>query len=232
MKKISVIAQTKEKYISFSKSIPVDEIINYKGKTEKVFIKLRFLDSFRFIGESLEKLANSLDSSQCFEIQKRFSDKKKFQLIRQKGVFPYSFVDSLKKLENEELPTIDDFYDELRNEQIKTEEYDRALEVWKIFECKKLADYAIVYLISDCLILTDFFEAFRSVALNLFKLDPAQYYTAPGLSWDAMLKITEVKLELLTDVDMLHFFKNNGICHCSMTISFSKILIQSNHPLT
>ena len=55
--------------------------------------------------------------------------------------------------------------------------------------------------------------------IKLYKLDPAHYFTSPGLSWDAMLKFTNVKLELLTDIDMLHFFKNSirgGICHCSV----------------
>lgn len=216
--KIDVIAQTKEKYISFSKSIFVDTI-KIKEKIKQVYIKLRFLDSFRFVSDSLEKLAESLEPTQCIEIKKYFSDKNKFDIIRQKGVFPYSYVDCMEKLDQNHLPSKDDFFDKLRNQNINTEDYNRAIKAWETFECETLKDYALVYLISDCLILTDFFEAFRTVALRLFKLDPAQYYTAPGLSWDAMLKVTDVKLELLTDIDMLYFFKNNirgGICHCSV----------------
>lgn len=64
-----------------------------------------------------------------------------------------------------------------------------------------------------------FFRTCRSVAIGLFKLDPAKYCTAPGLNWHGMLKITDIKLELLTDIDMLHFLKNNvrgGNYHCSI----------------
>ena len=64
-----------------------------------------------------------------------------------------------------------------------------------------------LYLISDVLLLADVFEEFRSVCLENYQLDPAWYYTSPGLAWDAALKKTEVKLELLTDPDMLLMFE-------------------------
>jgi len=57
--------------------------------------------------------------------------------------------------------------------------------------------------VSDVLLLADTFENFRSVCLQTYKLDPAWYCTSPGLSWDAMLKMTKVELELLSDYDML-----------------------------
>ena len=50
---------------------------------------------------------------------------------------------------------------------------------------------------------TDVFENFRDICIKNYKLDPAHYYTAPGLAWDASLKVTEVKIELLSDIDML-----------------------------
>ena len=63
--------------------------------------------------------------------------------------------------------------------------------------------YHDVYLESDVLLLADVFENFRNVCLKNYKLDPAWYYTSPGIAWDAALKITGVELELLTDPDML-----------------------------
>lgn len=217
---VDVIAQTKEKYISFSKNILVDSIYNYEKKKEgKVFFKIRFLDSFRFVSESLESLSNNLDSDQCIEIKKKFKDKLKFDIIRKKGVFPYSYIDDIDKLKEKNLPSKVDFFDKLSNEEISDTDYERAKNVWDIFECKTLEDYATIYLISDCLILTDFFESFRTLCLDKYKLDPAQYFTAPSLSWDAMMRSTRVKLELLVDIDMIHFLKKNirgGICHCSV----------------
>ena len=60
----------------------------------------------------------------------------------------------------------------------------------------------------DVLQLADVFENFRDICLENYKLDPAWYYTSPGLAWDAMLKRTGATLELLTDVNMLLMFKN------------------------
>ena len=67
---------------------------------------------------------------------------------------------------------------------------------------KHLQDYHNFYNETDVLLLADVFENFRNLCLENYKLDPAHYYTAPGLAWDAALKITKVKLELLSDIDM------------------------------
>ena len=66
-----------------------------------------------------------------------------------------------------------------------------------------MRDYHDLYNQSDVLLLADVFENFRDVCLKNYNLDPAWYYTAPGLAWDAALKITRVELELLSDPDML-----------------------------
>lgn len=215
---IDVIAQNKEKYISFSKSVHVSDTVDMKGKLRKVFVKLRFLDSFRFMAMSLEKLGANLDDDQCREVRKYFPDNEQFKLLRQKGVFPYSYVENFTKLNEVQLPRPEDFYDSLKDEQICEKDYKRAQEVWNLCKCATLGEYSDIYLKSDVLLLTDIFENFRILCLQHYKLDPAHYYTAPGLSWDAMLRMTEVKLELLTDVDMLHFFKKGmrgGVSMCS-----------------
>jgi len=61
---------------------------------------------------------------------------------------------------------------------------------------------------TDVLLLADVFENFRDVCLENYGLDPTWYYTSPGLSWDAMLKCTKIKLQLISDHDMLLFIKN------------------------
>jgi len=55
---------------------------------------------------------------------------------------------------------------------------------------------------TDAVLLADVFENFRKACMKKYGLDPAHYYTAPGLSWDARLKKTGVELELLTDLNM------------------------------
>ena len=66
-----------------------------------------------------------------------------------------------------------------------------------------MKDYHKLYNLSDVLLFADIFENFRSICMNLYELDPAWYFSAPGLAWDATLKITKVQLELLSDPDML-----------------------------
>ena len=70
-----------------------------------------------------------------------------------------------------------------------------------------MGEYHDLYLGSDVLLLADVFESFRKTCLQYYKLDPCHYFTSPGLSWDAMLKMTNIKLELMTDIDMFQFIK-------------------------
>ncbi|CAH1101722.1 unnamed protein product [Psylliodes chrysocephalus] len=212
-----VIAQNKEKYISFTKPLYTHSYVDRDGMLRKNYIKLRFLDSYRFLADSLAGLSENLPSEFFVETRKCFAEKEKIDLMRQKGVFPYNFMDNIMKLDHPNLPSKDEFYDKLNNCHITDEEYARAQKVWNVFKCQTLGSYSDLYLKSDVLMLCDIFENFRDVSLKAYKLDPAQYYTSPGLSWDAMLRYTKVELELLTDIDMINFFKNSirgGISQC------------------
>lgn len=214
--KIDVLANSKEKYISFSKYLCVDESFE-NNKRKKHFLKLRFLDSFRFLPASLEKLTKSLSPEQFVEIKRYFPDCRKFNLIKQKGVFPYSYVNDIEKLNESSLPSHNDFYDVLRSENVSEDDYKRAVEVWNLFECKTLGDYSDLYLKSDVLILSDVFEAFRFLCLDKYKLDAAHFITSPQLSFSAMLRLTKTKFQLLSDIDMLHFFRKSikgGVASC------------------
>lgn len=162
--KIDVIAQWKEIYVS-SESILIDRVIE---KIKNLLIKLWFIDSARYVGDSLKKLVQSLDTSQCIEIKNYFSDECKFDIIRWKLVFPYSYVNSVAKLQEEQLPLNTEFYDKLRNRYIEIEAYNHAKNAWIIFHCKNIEEYALNYLISNCIILTEYFEALRIVALEFF----------------------------------------------------------------
>ena len=70
-----------------------------------------------------------------------------------------------------------------------------------------MGDYHDLYLQSDILLLSDVFENFRKTCHQYYELDPCHYFTSPGLSWDAMLKMTGIKLELMTDIDMFQFIE-------------------------
>ena len=120
-----------------------------------------------------------------------------------KGVYPYEYMDSLERLKETQLPPREAFYSRLNDEGISDEDYAHARKVWKTFEMKTLQDYHDLYNETDVLLLADVFENFRDICIKNYKLDHAHYYTAPGLAWDLALKITEVELELLSDIDML-----------------------------
>ena len=116
-------------------------------------------------------------------------------------------MDSMEKFENKELPKIEEFYSTLNEEHISDKDYNHAKEVWNAFRIKNMGEYYDLYLQSDILLLTDVFENFRNTCMQYYGLDPCHYFTSPGLSWDAMLKMTNVKLELMTDINMYQFIK-------------------------
>ena len=76
-------------------------------------------------------------------------------------------------------------------------------KVFKELKLKTLADYHDLHVQSDTLLLADVFENFRNKCIEIYELDPAHFLSAPRLAWQACLKKTRVKLELLSDIDML-----------------------------
>ena len=90
---------------------------------------------------------------------------------------------------------------------ISEEDYQHAQRVWKEFGIHNLGDYHDFYLRTDVVLLASVFEAFRDTCLKHYILDPVHFYTSPGLAWKACLKHTGIRLELLTDPDMLLIFK-------------------------
>ena len=196
---ISCIPNNEEKYMSFTKEIIVGTF-NKDGKDIEIKRDIRFIDSFRFMTCGLRSLVDNLDE---FPVLLKYFEGRQFELLRRKGVYPYEYMDSLSKLEETQLPPIDRFYSHLTDEGISEEEYEHAKTVWKEFDIDRMRNYHDLYLLSDVLLLADVFDNFRNVCLKNYKLDAAWYYTAPGLAWDAALKMTGVELELLTDPDML-----------------------------
>ena len=203
---IKCIPNNEEKYLSFSKDIVVDEYINKKGK--KVKHEIRFIDSFKFMASSLASLVENLaksDLSKFIHTKKEFG--KKYVLMTKKGIYPYDYMNGIEKFFEEKLSPKEAFYSKLNDCGVSDEDYERAETIWKEFEIKNLGEYHDLYLKSDVLLLADVFEEFRNICLENYSLDPAWYYTSSGLSWDALLKHSEVKLELLTDPDKLLLFE-------------------------
>ena len=167
---------------------------------------LTFIDSFQFMSSSLDKLVSNLPAEALKYTSKRFQ-KEKLNLMTRKGIYPYDYMDSFEKFNKTELPTKEEFYSILNNEHISDEDYCHAKKVWNTFQLQTMGEYHNLYLKSDILLLADVFENFRKTCIQYYKLDPANYFSSPGLSWDAMLKMTNIQLELMTDIDMFQFIE-------------------------
>ena len=238
---LNCIGDNMEKYITFS--VPIKKECD-NGKT--IAYKLRFIDSFRFMSTSLSELVDNMSGNfnsiecksctennrceQCKKLIEGFIEKfpsvyqfcngnlNKFILLLRKGVFPYEYMDSWEKFNENTLPSKEAFYSNLNLEDISDEDYAHAQKVWDVFETKNLGEYHDLFVQSDKLLLEDVFEKCRNKCLKIYELDPAYFVSAPGLAWQAWLKKTEVKLELLIDYDMLLMIEKGirgGICQAT-----------------
>ena len=201
------IPNNEEKYISFSKTIKVGEYKDKKtGEVKDKTFKIIFKDSFKFLPASLETLVNNLPKD-AFKNLERYYTGEKAELIKRKGFYPYEYMNTEERFKETKLPPKKAFYSKLSGKGITEEDYKQALHVWNVFNMKTFKDYHELYNETDVLLLADVFENFRDNNLKIYGLDPAHYFTSPGLSWDACLKITGVELELLTDINMLLMFE-------------------------
>lgn len=120
------------------------------------------------------------------------------------------------------------------DEGITDDRYSHAQNVWNTFNIRSVGEYYDLYLKSDIVLSVDVFENLRKTFLQYYKLDPCQYFTSPGLPWDTMLKMTNVQLELMTDIDIFQFIEK-GIHILPIDVEKPIIntrldMIPKNHP--
>ena len=139
-----------------------------------------------------------------------------FFFLLRKGVYLYEYMDNWERFNETSLPNKKSFRSNLNMENIEDIDYRHGNNIFKRFKLKNLGEYHDLYVQSDTLLLADVFENFRNTCLKVYELDPAHFLSLPGLAWQACLKKTNVKLELLTDYDMLLMVEEGirgGICH-------------------
>ena len=202
-KDIGMIAKNKEDYITFSVDVVVDKYVDKEFNEKDKTIKLRFIDSFKFMASSLDSLMTNLVKVRQKLIELDDYSEEQYELLMRKGIYPYEYMSSWDKFaESQEA-----FYSNLNMSNVSDDDYQHAKKVWNAFNIKNLGEYHDLYLKTDVILLANVFEAFRDTCLEHYKLDPAHFYTSPGLAWKACLKKMGVKLELLIDPDMLLMFK-------------------------
>ena len=203
---IDCIPNNEEKYISFSKTIVTGQYTNKKGEIKDKTFKIVFKDSLKFMSSSLGALVNNLPKDAFKNLLKYFTPEQA-EILKQKGFYPYEYMDSIEKFNDTKPPSQEVFYSKLSGKGISNKNYNHVWKVWYTFNMKIFLEYHELYNITDVLLLADVFENFRDICLKIYGLDPVYYFTAPGLAWDACLKITDIDLELLSDVNMLLMFE-------------------------
>lgn len=201
--KIKVLPLNKEKYISFSQKIEIEPHLSGK----KRYGEIRFLDSFRFLPSGLDTLAKNLKDCDFEQVKHHFPNKDDYSLLTQKGVYPYSWFDSVDKFVATSLPAKSEFFNLLSSEDINDDQYDHAVRVFHNFKCQNMGEFSDIYLLTDVLILSDVFENFRRLSQKIYGLECCHYFTTAGLSWDAMLKMSNITLDLFTDFDMVSMIR-------------------------
>ena len=141
---ISCIPNNEKHYISFTKQVNVKH-------------ELRFTDSLRFMASSLDKLSSNLKIDQYVNLKKYYSGNQMSLLLR-KGVYPYDYVDFIKKLDGTTLSPKEAFYSKLRGEGITDVDYQHAHTVWKEFNIESMKNYHKLYNLSNVLLLADIFK--------------------------------------------------------------------------
>ena len=203
---IKCIPNNEEKYISFTKTIVTGQYTNKKGEVKNKTFDIVFKDSLKFLASSLEALVNNLTKEDFKNLHKYFTPKQA-EILKQKGFYPYEYMDSEEKFNDTKPPPREAFYSNLSGKGISNKNYNRVLNVWNTFNMKIFKEYHELYNITDVLLLADVLKNFRDLCLKIYGLDPVYYFTAPGLAWDACLKVTGVQLELLSDPNMLLMFE-------------------------
>lgn len=210
-KEFTIIPKSREKYLTLVMKI------------NECRITFRFIDSLHFLSGSLASNAAKL-KKEDFEL---FPNK--YEKLKEKQFYPYSYIDSLERLE-EQLPINKEcWYNELKKEEIKEEDLNHAIRIYNEYNCNNLKDYTRIYLEVDVYLLAEVFENFRKISIKTYNLDPAHYFTTPGFAWDAALMKTRINLELLNDREMIDFFIEKGTMRGGISTVCRKKASTANH---
>ena len=191
---------------------------------------------------SLEKLVKNLVRNDFKYLTEEFGYEN-LELLKQKHAYLYEYMDSFKRFSGDKLPTKEYFYSSVKDGttgdngekldgQINNDDCLTFKKIWNQFNIKKMGDYHDHYLKKDVLLLADVFEKIIDTCLKFYGYDPCHYFGSPGLSWDAMLKMTGVRLEKIVDIDMYLFMKKGlrgGISYIAKRYSKSNNKYMKNY---
>ena len=168
----------------------------------------RFIDSYRFLSQSLDKLVKSLDEDDSKIFKREFPDK--WQYLNKKLAYPYQYFNSI----NDYQKPVDNlkkehFFSKLKNDYLDDDEIERTKENIKLFNIKDGEELTKLYCKSDVILLADVFEKFVKVSTKEYKINPLYCVSLPGYTYQCALKYTDIKLETLQDKDLILLIENN-----------------------
>ena len=164
---------------------------------------LRFLDSYRFLSSSLDKLVKSLDNFPIMKLEGMSDD-----LFKKKLAYPYEYLN----LDNFQEPlnlTEEDYWSTLTQSYPSDDDIKRTQELIEKYKIRNGQELTMLYLKMDVLQLADVFENFVESSTREYKINPLYSYSLPGFTWKAGLKLTDKKLDFIKDKNLLLLLENN-----------------------
>ena len=171
------------------------------------------------MNSSLDKLVKNLSDEDFKYLVEEFGSKN-LELLKQKGAYPYEYMNSFERFNEEKLPARKYFFSSTKKGKIGNDgkksgghisfkDYLTCEKVWDKFEMKNMGDCHDHYFKKDVLLSADVFEKFIDTCLNFYRLDPCHYLSSPGLSWDTMLKMILVKLGKISELTSTYLLKKD-----------------------
>ena len=182
-------------------------------KTDEEYISvkygcIRFIDSYRFLSESLDKLVKNLDEDDFKILKKEFPDK--WQYLNKKLAYPYQYFNSIdyyqKPVDNIKK---EDFFSKLKSDYPDDDEIERKKQIIKLFDIKNGEELTKLYCKSDVILLADVMEKFVKVSFEEYGINPLYCVSLPGYTYQCALKYTDIKLQTLQDKDLILIIENN-----------------------
>ena len=173
----------------------------------------------QFLRVRFDKLIKNLSDKDFKYLVEEFGFKN-LRLLKQKGAYPYEYMNSFERFSEEKLPARKYFCSSTKDRKIgddgkksdghiSLKDHLTCEKIWDKLEMENMGDCHHHYLKKDVLLLADVFEKFIDTCLKFYGLDPCHYFSFPGLSWDATLKMTGVKLKTISDIDKYFLLKKD-----------------------
>ena len=176
--KVNVIPNVLEKYMAF--------IINKN---------LVFIESMQFANSSLDALVKNLTDNDFEYLSQEFNSEQ-LNLVKQKEVCPYEYINSFEKFSEDKLSNRCEFSNSLKDGCISQKDYLHAVNVWNEFKIKSLGNYHDFYFKTDVLLLTDVLEKFINWLLESYRLDPCHYFSSHSwikLGWNTQIDWNRIR---------------------------------------